>query len=92
MAHHASAKKRIRQNEVRRLRNRSRMSTMRTAMKHVTEALAVNNLENIDALFREAQSVIAKTAKTGLIHRNNMARRISRLARHIQVAKAKLNA
>lgn len=88
MAQHKSAQKRARQSETRRLRNRSNMSAMRTAIKKVTEAVAKKDFANIDALFTSAQSVIAKTKKKGAIHKNNMARRISRLAQFLNKAKS----
>ena len=88
MAQHKSAQKRARQSETRRLRNRSNMSTMRTAIKKVTEAVSKKDFSNIDALFISAQSAIAKTKKKGSIHKNNMARRISRLAHFINRHKA----
>lgn len=88
MATHESAKKRIRQNEKRRLVNRSRMSTMRTAIKKVHDIIASGDLSTLDAAFRDAQTVIARTRKVGVIHKNNMARRIGRLARRVNLAKA----
>jgi small subunit ribosomal protein S20 len=87
MAHHKSAQKRIRQSEERRLRNRSNLSTMKTAIRKVRDALTNNNLSNIDELMKEAQSVIAKTRRKGAIHKNNMARRISRLSGAVNKAK-----
>lgn len=88
MANHKSAKKRARQSEALRLRNRSNMSTMKTAIKKVTQGIQNKELENLDSLFCQAQSVIAKTCKKGAIHKNNMARRISRLHAMVQKAKA----
>lgn len=73
---HISAQKRARQNVKRRLINRSNMSAMKTAIKKVREA---TNIEQIEVLFRNAQAMIAKTKRKGAIHRNTMARYISRL-------------
>lgn len=87
MAQHKSAQKRARQSEKRRMRNRSNMSAMKTAIKKITEAVTKKDLTNLDALFTSAQSIIAKTKKKGVIHKNNMARRISRLALFINKAK-----
>lgn len=87
MANHASAKKRARQTEKRRLRNRANMSSMKTAIKKVREAVEKKDLSNIDNLLRDAQSVIAKTKRKGSIHKNNMARRISRLAQLVNKAR-----
>ena len=88
MAHHASAKKRIRQNEKRNLRNRQALSHMKTIVKRVTVAIEAKELENIDKLFIDAQSAIAVAKRKGIIHKNNMARRISRLYKQVVAAKA----
>lgn len=92
MAQHKSAQKRARQAETRRLRNRSNLSTMKTAIKKVTEAVTQKDFANLDSLFASAQSVIAKTKKKGAIHKNNMARRISRLADFLNKAKSQKSA
>lgn len=88
MADHASAKKRARQTEKRRLRNRANMSTMKTSIKKVREAVEKKDFSAIDQLMRDAQSTIAKTKRKGAIHKNNMARRISRLAAFVNKARA----
>ncbi len=88
MANHASAAKRARQTEKRRLRNRANMSTMKTAMKKVREAVESKDFTNIDSLLRDAQSTIAKTKRKGAIHKNNMARRIGRLTVFVNKARA----
>lgn len=87
MATHVSAEKRSRQNEKRRLRNRQNISAMKTAIRKLREAAEKKDIASLDALLRNAQSVIAKTCKKGAIHKNNMARKISRLT--IAVKKAK---
>jgi small subunit ribosomal protein S20 len=83
MANHKSAEKRIKQNEVRRVRNHSNLSTMKTAIKKVIEAMNKNDTANVGALFIEAESTIAKTKRKGAIHKNTMARKISRLASQV---------
>ncbi len=87
MANHPSAEKRARQSEKRRLRNRSNMSTMKTAIRKVREAVEKKDFTQIDLFMRQAQSLIAKTRKKGAIHKNNMARRISRLASFVNKAR-----
>lgn len=87
MATHPSAKKRARQNAKQRLVNRSAMSSMRTSIKALTEAIAKNDTANLDKLFVETQSVIARTSRKGAIHRNNASRRIGRLAAAVNKAK-----
>lgn len=88
MATHASAKKRARQNVKRNDRNRQNMSTMKTSIRKVVEAVAKKDFKTAATLFVEAQSVIAKTCKKGAIHKNNMARRIGRLASLVNREKA----
>ncbi len=88
MADHASAKKRARQAEKLRLRNRANMSTMKTSIKKVREAVEKKDFSAIDLLLRDAQSVIAKTKRKGCIHKNNMARRIGRLTSFVNKARA----
>ena len=86
MATHKSSEKRARQDVKRRLRNRSNLSTMKTSIKKVREAVESKDFTNITELLRQAQSTIAKTKKKGAIHKNNMARRISRLTAFVSKA------
>ncbi|MFH1829960.1 MAG: 30S ribosomal protein S20 [Pseudomonadota bacterium] len=73
---HLSSIKRSRQSEKRRVRNRSAMSNMKTAIKSVrTEA-------SKDAL-KKAVPVIMKTAKKGIIHRRKADRLVSRLTKYV---------
>lgn len=88
MANHKSSEKRARQTLVRNQRNRQILSTMRTAIRRVREAIDSKQTDKLDALFREAQSVIATTRRKGVIHKNNMARRISRLSAQVRKAQA----
>lgn len=87
MANHVSSEKRARQTEVRRLRNRANMSSMKTAVKKVLEAVQKKDFSQMEALLSGAQSAIAKTRQKGTIHKNNMARRISRLNAFVNKAR-----
>jgi small subunit ribosomal protein S20 len=88
MANHKSSEKRARQDLKRNARNRAVMSEMKTAISKVKEAIEKKDLKALDALMREAQSVIAKTRRKGVIHVNNMARRIGRLTKAVNSAKS----
>jgi small subunit ribosomal protein S20 len=88
MANHKSSEKRARQTEVRRARNRHNVSTMRTQVKEMMEAIEKKNLSALDALFVKTQSALAVAARKGAIHKNNMARKISRIAAMVKKAKA----
>ena len=88
MATHASAAKRAKQALKKRDRNRAVLSTMRTAVTKVRTALEKGELADIEALYVSAQSSIARTRRKGIIHVNNMARRIARIRLAINKAKA----
>ncbi|RMH26691.1 MAG: 30S ribosomal protein S20 [Planctomycetota bacterium] len=79
MAHSNSAKKRIRQNIKRRALNRWRLRTMRMAIKNFANKIASGTNEEAIAAFREAAKVVDRTAQKGVIHRNQAARRKSRM-------------
>lgn len=82
MANHKSALKRAKQSEVKRMRNKSTRSAMKTAVKKV-QAAKDQGAENTAELMQEAQSVIAKAGKKGILHQNTAARKISRLTKYI---------
>ncbi len=75
-----SSKKRVRQNIKSRSRNRWRLRAMRDAIKIFDDRLIHGSYEETEAAFREARSIIDKTAQKGAIHANHAARRKSRMA------------
>ena len=83
-----SAKKRMRQNEVRNARNRMRRSTLRTSIRRLHEVIAAGDRDAIQVQWVETQAIIDRTARMGIIHRNAAARTKSRLARRIHQAAA----
>lgn len=84
MANIKSAKKRVLQNEKRRLLNKSRMSSVRTSVKKVVTAVDEKQPKaEVQALFNDAQSKIARAQGKGLFHKNTAARKVSRLAQYI---------
>ncbi len=74
-----SAKKRMRQNVERRLRNRAERSRMRTAVKSFRKMVEEKKLEEAKASLPKVYAVIDRTARRGVIHRNTAARYKSRL-------------
>ncbi len=81
MAHHKSAKKRIRQDEKKRLHNRYYKKSTRTALKKVREMEDKAEAEKqLPALF----SMIDRLAKRNLFHPNKAANLKSGLAQHIK--------
>jgi small subunit ribosomal protein S20 len=84
LANHASALKRARQNEVKRVKNKSYKTRVKKAVKDVRSAIAANSVDQAQKSFKEAVSVIQKTASKGVIHKNQASRKISRLAHGIK--------
>ena len=85
MANHKSAAKRAKQNEKKRLINKSIKTSMKTSIKKVLTAKE-SGAEDAQALLNQAKSFIAKAAKKGVIHQNNASRKISRLTKHVNSA------
>ncbi len=83
MANHKSALKRARQNEVRRIRNKSYKTSTKKAIKEVRVAVANGSAEEARERLTNAVSIIQKTASKGIIHKNQASRKISRLARQV---------
>jgi small subunit ribosomal protein S20 len=82
VANTRSAKKRIKQNEKRRLRNRALRSAIRSSVKTARTAVAGKTpkaAEEVHAAIRELDRAVSR----GVIHRNTAARRKSSLARSL---------
>ncbi len=84
LANTPQSKKRARQAEVRRQHNASRRSMMRTQIKKVLKAIASGDQSAAQTALRNAEPVIDRTARKGLIHPNKAARHKSRLTQHIR--------
>ena len=89
MANIKSQIKRNKQNEKRRLRNRMYRGTARSAIKEARAAFKDENPEEAQAAAMEAISRLDKAAQKGVIHKNNAARRKSRLMKHLAALKEK---
>ncbi len=84
MANTASARKRIRQNEVRSARNTARRSRVRTFIKKVETAIASGDKAQAAAALRAAQPEMQRATGKGVAHANTVARKISRLSKRIK--------
>jgi len=84
LARHLSAMKRARQNEKRRLRNQSRKTRVKHAVRDVRQAVTQNNLEEAQAALTKAIPMIARVAGKGTLHWRTAARKISRLTRQVK--------
>jgi small subunit ribosomal protein S20 len=83
MADHKSAIKRIRQNKKRRLYNRKYRNRARTLVKQATNEIENENLEEAMAVTKQAIRDLDKAVSRGVIHKNNAARRKSRLMKKL---------
>ncbi len=80
MANIKSAKKRIKVTAVRTERNKAIRSKVKTAMKKVEKAIAGGDKAAATEALRLATVEIEKAQTKGVYHKNNAARKVSRLA------------
>ncbi len=83
MANIKSAIKRNKQNEKRRLRNRVYRGRARTFVQKARVAIDSNNPEEAKKATLEAVRELDRAAEKGIIHKNNAARRKSRLMKRL---------
>ena len=87
----SSAEKRHRQDEERRLRNKSAKSAVRTSVKKfiaLTQKKETFNAEASEAALREMVKKIDTAARKGIIKKNTAARKKSRMQRYFNNIKA----
>ncbi|MFO0981017.1 MAG: 30S ribosomal protein S20 [Planctomycetota bacterium] len=90
MPHIESAKKRLRQNLVRREANKKLSSSMKTVIKRVLAAVSEKNADVAQKTLPVAMKRIDKAAKRNVIHKNTAARyksKVSRAVRSLQAAR-----
>jgi small subunit ribosomal protein S20 len=80
MANHKSAEKRIRANEIKRVRNRYQHKTTRTLIKRLKGSTVKSEAQT---LFNEVASLVDRLAKKGIIHRKKASNQKSKLSKHI---------
>jgi small subunit ribosomal protein S20 len=83
VANHASALKRHRQTVKRTKRNHALRTELKHYVRAVRQAVAGNDSAAAEAGLRRATRALDKAVTKGLIHRNNAARRVSRLSRAV---------
>jgi small subunit ribosomal protein S20 len=89
MANIKSAIKRIRTAETARLRNKNRISRIRTFIKKVDAAITTGDATAAQTALRELQPEIARGSVKGAMHKNTAARTVSRLAARIKALSTK---
>lgn len=86
MANKKSAIKRLRSARRRQLRNRNFRGQARTAVKKARQKIEAGRLEEAREAVRVASVALDKAAQKGIIHKNNAARRKSRLMQQLNRA------
>ncbi len=89
MANIASAKKRAKQDVVKKHVNLARKTALKTAVKKVLAALEKGEVAEAKELLRNAEAQLTRAAGKNVIHKNNASRRIGRLAKKVSTADKK---
>jgi len=87
MPNSKSAKKRLRQNIVRRMRNRMEKTAMRNQLRKVREAAEAGDVEKAEQEYRLAAKKLDRAGARSIIHPNKAARTKSRLHKLIKGTK-----
>lgn len=84
MANSPQSKKRARQNERRYEINKARRSRIRTFLRKVEEAIASGDKDAAQAALRAAQPEMMRGVSKGILHKNTVARKMSRLSSRVK--------
>jgi len=88
MANSPQSKKRARQNERRFEVNKARRSRIRTFLRKVEEAIASGNAEAAKTALHAAQPELDRGVTKGVLHKNTVARKMSRLTARVKTLSA----
>ncbi len=88
MPHSVSAKKDLRQNQRRRMRNRARRSALKTQMKKFLAAVEAGDASAAEQELKKAQKLLDRAAVTHLLHKNAAARKKAQLAKKLHALTA----
>ena len=84
MANTPQSKKRARQSEARYVVNKARRSRIRTFLRKVEEAIASGDQTAASNALREVQPELARGITKGVMHKNTVARKMSRLSSRVK--------
>ena len=88
MANHKSALKRARQNEIRRLRNKSVRTRVKSIVKDLRLSVSEDSKEAALKKLDIAKTNIDRAAQKGVIHKKTASRKISRLSKLVNTISA----
>ena len=89
MANTTQSEKRARQSEARFAVNKARRSRVRTFVRKLEEAIASGDAEAVKVAFSAAQTELTRAVSKGLIHKNTVSRKISRLNARVKAVATK---
>ena len=89
MANTSQSKKRAKQSEARHDVNKARRSRIRTFLRKVEEAIASGDQGAAADALKNAQPELARGVTKGVLHKNTVARKMSRLASRVKGLAAK---
>ena len=85
---HKSAVKRNRQNVKRQARNQVVRTRVRHAVRELREVIEKKDSATAETMLRDTMKTLDKAVTKGVLHRNNAARRISRLSQQVAALKS----
>jgi small subunit ribosomal protein S20 len=88
MANTEQSKKRARQSIARNAVNKARRSRIRTFVRKVEEAIATGDASVAADALKNAQPELARGVTKGVLHKNTVSRKISRLAARVKALSA----
>lgn len=88
MANTPQSKKRARQSETRYAINKARRSRIRTYLRKVEEAIAAGDQTAAAEALKNAQPELARGITKGVLHKNTVARKMSRLSSRVKALNA----
>jgi len=83
LANHKSAEKRSRQSDIRRLRNTTIKSEVKTGVKSVAAAVEAKDKDGSKAVLAKVVTDIQKASAKGVLHKKTASRKISRLTKKV---------
>ncbi len=86
MPQHKSAMRRVKRSQKEKMQNKIYRSKFKNLTKKINRALEEGNVETANEMLPKAFSAIDRAAKIGTIHKNQAARRKSRLVKRIDRA------
>jgi small subunit ribosomal protein S20 len=89
MANTEQSKKRARQSEARYAINKARRSRIRTFVRKVEEAIASGDSAAAVEALKNAQPELARGVTKGVLHKNTVSRKISRLSSRVKALSVK---